>query len=220
MECITDPSLVLNLPLHQLDGNSIISRDAYGHIFTVTGAAWKLQGRDFDGLDDFLQCSDAPSLDITVALTLEAWIKTDMNATTDLGGLIFKYETNSDKAYLIQYNRGYVQFGIFKDNSTGTFLADDTILLNDNVFHHIAATYQGIADGNSIMKLFVDAREVKSSGTAVYPVQAINKPLTIGTHKDGYSHFRGVIGEVRIYNRALNPHEIQVNSLSTMWRYR
>ena len=44
-----DPSLVLYLPLYELDGSSFRSRDAYGHLATVTGALWTPQGRTLMG---------------------------------------------------------------------------------------------------------------------------------------------------------------------------
>ena len=54
MDFIFDPSLVLYLPLYQPDGASFASRDAYGHLCTVTGALWTPQGRTFDGADDII----------------------------------------------------------------------------------------------------------------------------------------------------------------------
>jgi len=48
---IFDPSLVLYLPLYQLDGWAFMSRDAYGHLCSVTGAKWTPQGRDLDEQD-------------------------------------------------------------------------------------------------------------------------------------------------------------------------
>ena len=55
MNFIFDPSLVLYLPLHQRDGSSFMSKDAYGHVCTVTGAVWTPEGRLFDGVDDYIR---------------------------------------------------------------------------------------------------------------------------------------------------------------------
>lgn len=54
-EFILDPSLALYLPLYKLDGAKIMSQDAYGQLFTVTGALWQPDGRLFDGSDDMLR---------------------------------------------------------------------------------------------------------------------------------------------------------------------
>ncbi|MDY6835496.1 MAG: hypothetical protein SVY53_11925, partial [Chloroflexota bacterium] len=45
-----DPELRLLLPLRYLDGNSFMSRDAYGHLCTNNGTVWHLGGRSFDGI--------------------------------------------------------------------------------------------------------------------------------------------------------------------------
>ena len=52
MDLIFDSGLTLYLPFYRLDGSSLISKDAYGHSCTVNGAAWRTQGRYFDGIDD------------------------------------------------------------------------------------------------------------------------------------------------------------------------
>ena len=51
---LLDPSLVLYLPLYQLDGASFMSRDAYGHLGVNYGSTWTPQGRSFDGVDDYV----------------------------------------------------------------------------------------------------------------------------------------------------------------------
>ena len=72
MDFIFDPSMVLYLPLYELDGASFMSKDAYGHLCTVTGALWTSQGRDFDGIDDSITLPTA--FDSLTDLTLEAWL--------------------------------------------------------------------------------------------------------------------------------------------------
>ena len=42
MGFIFDPSLVLYLSLWKLDGDSFMSKDAYGHLCTVTGALYSI----------------------------------------------------------------------------------------------------------------------------------------------------------------------------------
>ena len=59
MDFIFDPSLVLYLPLYELDGASFMSKDAYGHLCTVTGATWTPRGRSFDGTDDHIALPQA-----------------------------------------------------------------------------------------------------------------------------------------------------------------
>ncbi len=100
MDFMADMSLVLDLPLFGVGGASFISRDVYGHRFTATGTPWTSHGRDFDGVDDCLQCNDSPALDITESLTLEAWIKITLNGS---GGLIHKDDSTADRGYHLYY---------------------------------------------------------------------------------------------------------------------
>ena len=67
---ISDPSLVLYLPLYQLDGTAITSKDAYGHLCSVTGVTWRPDGRCFDGVDDEIDCGNGSSIQIGGAITI------------------------------------------------------------------------------------------------------------------------------------------------------
>ena len=73
---IHDPSLVLDLPLYELDGASFMSKDTYGHLCTVTNTLWRLDGRHFAGAD-FINCGTGPSLAPSNALTIEGWFYID-----------------------------------------------------------------------------------------------------------------------------------------------
>ncbi len=59
---IPDPYLALHLPLHELDGNSFMSKDAYGHLCTASGGLWTPQGRSFDGVDDRIEVPASPGI--------------------------------------------------------------------------------------------------------------------------------------------------------------
>lgn len=46
---------------------------------TLSGAVWTIQGRFgqalvFDGINDWVTINDAPSLDLTTGMTIEAWV--------------------------------------------------------------------------------------------------------------------------------------------------
>ena len=89
---IYDPSLVLYIPLHQLDGSLFMSQDAYGHLCTVTGAAWTLQGYDFDGTDDKIDCGSNTILDnlFDGGGTVLAWINVDTDGENSEGRIFDK----------------------------------------------------------------------------------------------------------------------------------
>ena len=217
MDFIFDPSLVLYLPLYELDGASFKSRDAYGHLCTLTGAVWRPNGHYFDGTDDYINCGHPPAFDITQAITLEAWIRF---TTAKHAGIIAKFLTPTAKAkYCFTFNEiddGTVGMYI-SENGTGTDGVASAVTVNDGHWHHCV----GIFDGD-YLRVFVDGELSNSKDTTLAAI--FDKPdmeVWIGNYDEGNDTrwFNGDIGEVRIYNRALTPQEIQRNYLATKWRY-
>ncbi len=208
---IFDPSLVLYLPLGKLDGASFISKDAYGHLCTVTGALWRPSGRYFDGSDDVITIPHTSSLAITDVLTCLFWLKTTRETH---GVLISKHYREYNIDILEPTTRIEVMYG---DGSNYTTVElNNTPDIWDSNFHHVAVIIRkdgsgvdSIVDGNFIES--VAASDVTGSGTT---------DLRIGKRTDGAYAFKGTMGEIAVYNRALTPLEIQHNYLATKWRYR
>ena len=208
---IFDPSLVLYLPLYKLNGASFMSKDAYGHLGTVTGALWTPRGRDFDSIDDEVNCGNKASLNITQALTLEAWIKT---ADTGLSPIIVKWRSAAGKrAYELLVQANLLKLGM-SDDGDATITAQSAAAVNDDLLHHVGGVYDG-----TNMKTYIDGLEDTDSVSGAVPssINVTTQEVEVGN--DGNGFFEGLIGEVRIYNRALTPLEIQHNYLVTKWRY-
>ena len=212
MDFIFDPSLVLYLPLHRLDGASLISKDAYGHLCTVTGALWRPNGRYFDGLDDTINCGTGSSLmNINDALTVETWVK--LAAVNAYQGIISCGEdaaTWVDCPWLLRMLSSNKLCATIDD--AAAILSGDTVLTTD-IWYHTALTYDKVN-----LKLFLDAQEDGSTAYTTALTSGVHA-VRIGEYRDG-NNINALIGEVRIYNRTLTPLEIQRNYLATKWRYR
>jgi len=210
---ILDPSLVLYLPLHQLDGACFMSKDAYGHLCTVTGALWNSRGRSFDG-DDYVDCGgDANICSITGDLTLEAWAKKTVSSgdTTVLGTKQGRndYTTPYNLYIMGPDNTPRFRLGEGDDQC----LADSTVGVTIDEWAHLVATIEG-----NNAKIWVNAVETGSDTFA--GTRQTGLKLTLGAaNATGDRPFTGVIDLVRIYNRALTPMEIQRNYLATKRRY-
>jgi hypothetical protein len=74
-----------------------------------------------------------------------------------------------------------------------------------NAWTHLATTYDG-----ATLRLYVNGMEVGSQ-TGGGSIQVSTGRLRIGGHAVWGEWFAGRIDEVRIYNRALSPAEIQAN---------
>ena len=208
---IFDPSLVLYLPLGKLDGASFMSKDAHGHLGTVTGALWTPRGRDFDGTDDYVDCGTDIFMAATFAsgFTLEAWLNVDtldddhQAAISIKGRLELGVYATTDKAYLFVYD-GVGEYWILGDSAIST-----------SQWYHIAGTWDG-----TTTKIFVNGVQQADTKTTNAPAIDVSRAITIGAHYNGTArNLDGLIAEVRIYNRGLIPLEIHRNYLATKWRY-
>jgi hypothetical protein len=83
--------------------------------------------------------------------------------------------------------------------------------LRDGQFHHIAMTLE--RDSKTGGNLYVDGKVVLNFDPTQQSGSLINRePILIGNHPDSTLHcgFKGIIGDVRIYSRALSSAEIEL----------
>ncbi len=201
MDFLFDPSLVLYLPLYQLDGASFISKDACGHLCTVTGALWRPNGREFDGSDDRI---DLPSILTSGDWSFLMWVNS--KAQDELANVIL-HTAGGWNFFYGGTNANYQnKFGA---EGSGYWKATTNITLNSwqmvgcaikasDGYHYFYRN--GLADGS------VD-------GAAHYP----SDPY-IGSRTSDY-FFNGKIGEVIVYRRLLSATEFLHYYLRTKWRY-
>lgn len=210
MNFIFDPSLVLYLPLHELAGSSFKSRDACGHLGTVTGALWRPNGRSFDGMDDYIACGGSTDLQ-HAKISAEAWVYLDTGITGHevfFGNTAANLQTGWGCYYYISSLNFYVQVY----NNPNAYYS----IPLDNAWHHFVGTYDG-----STLRSYVDGAE----GVSKFYATGINYTGTngtvIGSPVRGSSSYgwTSKVGEVRLYSRVLSPLEIQRSYLNTKWRY-
>jgi hypothetical protein len=188
-------------------GTGTSAVDSSGNNNTGTlggGAGWALgkfgTAATFDGLNDVVTVPDSASLDLTTAMTLEAWVLP--NTALDWRSLIFK-AGSSDLVYgMYESTNANVPSA---DAVTGgtTRTAKGGTSLTPGVWTHLTATYDG-----SNLRLYVNGVQAASTA-ATGNIQTSNGVLTIGGNSLFGEWYNGKIDEVRIYNRALSATEIQ-----------
>ncbi len=165
----------------------------------LTGNGFEIAGDyalEFDGVDDYVDCGNNESLDITEAITISAWIK----ANEDINGyVICKKDFNyygmviGDDTDRFQVNLNNVHF-IAPYNYWGEW-------------KHIAFTY-AITEG--IVKQYIDG-VIENEEDFTQPINVTTGNLQIGRRLPSIYYFDGNIDEVRIWNYARTQEEIQAD---------
>jgi hypothetical protein len=190
------------------EGTGITAGDSSGNGLTGTlsGPTWIAAGRfggalSFDGVNDLVTVPDANALDLTTAMTIEAWVyPTAISGWRSIvlkerpAQLVYSLYGNTDT------NRPSVE--IF---TTATRDVRGTAQLALNTWTHLAATYDG-----ATLRLYRNGVQVASrAATGAIAVSA--NPLRIGGNTIWGEYFAGRIDDVRIYNRVRTAADIQTD---------
>jgi glucose/arabinose dehydrogenase/chitodextrinase len=200
------PTPVAAYSFNEGTGTTVADASGTGNAGTIGSATWTSQGKYanglvFNGTSARVTVPDAASLDLTSAMTLEAWVypTTTLSSWKDL---IYK---GNDNYYLMAssccQSRPAVG-GIFGGSYAHAY---GTSTLAANTWTHVAATYDG-----SMLRLYVNGVQVGSQAKtgALTPSTS---PLSIGGDSLYGQYFTGRIDEVRVYNAALSASQIQTD---------
>lgn len=197
------------------EGNALDSAGTnHGTISGATFAGGKVgQAFSFDGLNDGISVADAASLRPLTNLTIEGWIKTPGIAQAAHIGMIAA--TYRDDGTFFNYgyeffvdapsNGGRLGF-LINGGASGAASCYGTNTVTDNVFHHVAATYDG-----ATMRLYRDGVLNRAIAYAQPIAYLPGQPLWIGRRQYAPipGHFAGLIDELAIHSRALSLAELQ-----------
>ena len=118
----------------------------------------------FDGSQGHVSLGDSTSLVPASAFSLSIWVYAD--SITGWHRMISRYTTggNPEYSYMLATNDGVgrVRFLIYPSSNTGVgvkFITDD-VVLTENRWHHVVATYSG---GDTRMKIYIDGALVCST---------------------------------------------------------
>jgi len=158
-------------------------------------------GLEFDGADDYIDCGNGESLNITGEITIAAWIYptgsgsstypriVDKSSGTGGADAGYKMYLRAAENYIVTLSGG----GVFPASSSSVDL---------NAWNYLVF----ITDGTQ-RKFFLNGEWQRWDESAL-PSLSSNS-LFIGNSPAGNRHFEGLIDEVRVYNRALAEEEIQ-----------
>jgi Concanavalin A-like lectin/glucanases superfamily/Bacterial Ig domain len=188
-------------------GTAVADASGHGHGGTVEGASWTREGKfgsalAFDGTHDWVTVADASDLDLSQGMTLEAWVRPSALGTS-WRTVLFK-ERSGGVVYSLYANQssglpdGQVYIG-GEQNATGS------VQLPLATWTHLAVTFDGAS-----LRLYVDGTLTRTTAVSG-AMSGSDGPLRIGGNAIWDEWFDGLIDELRIYNRALSPTEIQTD---------
>lgn len=217
---IHDPNLVLYLPLYKLDGAEITSQDAYGHLATVTGALWRLDGRLFDG-DDKIVIPNHAALNFGDGdFSLGIWFR--VASTVGAQILIEKGSTGAggkEYSFFMTFN-GLLQLRLDDDTNVtaANGAADFDSMIDEwhfsgvsveraaNIQHYLDGVADGAGTANTTLLTIDDTAERFAIG--------VNSGVDTNFLENG-----AVAGEVFAFNRALSALEWRNIWFMTKGRY-
>jgi hypothetical protein len=174
-------------------------------IFAICPSASALK---FDGVDDYVNCGNDSSLNISDEITVSAWVK--------VSGTIKYWKGIVDKWV---HDAGDMSYGLFLHDKTGKFNfgltnngSNDSFVWSNSA-HDIGEWYHvvGVRRGNT-QYLYINSIEQADKKVFTGTIWPSTTFLEIGAYEEGRADtcFNGTIDEVAIFNRALSAEEIRV----------
>ncbi len=207
----TPPGLVAAYGFSEGTGSMTADSSGYANTGSVVGAAWTASGQfgsalSFDGSTTSVSASSAAWLDLTGAMTVEAWVY-PTTAAAEFRAVVAKNYAYFLYASVVGYcGDGTPLAGI----QIGASMSSTACLghaLALGTWTHLAATYDG-----SALTFYENGAPVASTA-ATAPILSTTGTLEIGGSQFG-EHFEGRIDEVRVYSRALTAAEIALDMVT------
>jgi hypothetical protein len=196
------------------DGSGTVAKDSSSipHDGTlVNGPAWtKIPGGDetclqFNGQNQFVSLGNMLQGKYD-ELSIACWVKHSTSGwqTIVLGG---NWASPEGISMQMDYNTTSVTFGQYGAFPEGVNVKSKTNAQDDR-WHHVVGTLSK-SDTGYIYSIYVDGKLDNTERSSVGLAASSSRPWTIGGSPEGTYCYRGLMGDLRIYDRALSPSEVQ-----------
>ena len=169
-----------------------------------------------NGVDEYIEVPVSKGLQSQSALTVEAWIK--CNPLTTAQGIISKDDTTNRvfNMAVLESTSGSANKVIFNIYSGGSAQGvTSTSVVADGNWHHVV----GVFEPSVKQAIYIDGK-LETKDTSSIPssidlsTDEANTPIRIGNYENDSLYFKGLLDEVKIYNRALTDGGVSVGSMA------
>lgn len=212
------PELLLDFQFNEGDGLSSVSSvgDTVLNLGTTVDPSWTPTGvtdspsgqsgdlcASFNGYGWLLGEFTESPLDLTKALTWEAWIYVDPESTKTYEDY-FNFASTFKVGATEAHNLVFTMLGI-KDFDSGITISAD------GYWYHLACVWDptGSEAGEGIVHFYMDGTPVGDVETGTYAFKDYqNQLVSIGGSNSGGSLFQGKMDRVRVYNKILESNDL------------
>ena len=161
----------------------------------------KSSGLEFDGVNDYVDCGSDDSLDITDDITVSAWVKYSVVATSRI---VSRHDGSPNYGWTFGVNTNRLLFGFSTTGTVWNEWLGDTILTAGN-WYHVAAV-RDYSSGN--IDIYLNGTKDRTTVNFAGQIHVAPSNPLIGNETANGFKVNGSIDDVRIYNTALSAEEI------------
>ncbi len=152
----------------------------------------------FNGTNGFMKVPSAAALNLTNAISLEAWIKpTSLPASGAFASVLTKAE-----AYSLQFNGPRMEFTVIQSGTRRRLQAPAGAVVAGSTYH-VVGTFDG-----TTQRLYLNGAQV-ASGALSGSASVISNPLVVGSWDGTSEFFKGTIDEPAVYAKVLSAAQVQ-----------
>ena len=152
-----------------------------------------------DGTNDHVRVNAAPALNLTSAITLEAWIKPAAVPAVGFESVLTKQE-----AYTLQFNNGRLEFTIVGPNYARMRLQAPSGAVVAGQRYHVVGTFDG-----GTQRLYINGALVGTAAFSGVATIADWSNLYIGSWDGASEFFNGTVDEAAVYARTLTAAQVK-----------
>jgi uncharacterized protein (TIGR03437 family) len=213
----TQSSLIAAYAFDENSGSTTTDASGNSNTGQIKGATWTASAKhgkalSFNGSSSYIDLGKSATLQSSGSMTWSAWIYATGNPPDD-GQIIARSDNSTGWQLKTTPDTGKRTFGIaVSGSSSGHTQRYSKTVYSLNTWYYVAGVYN---TGTKTLDIYVNGVLDNGTLTGTIPGSQVNPALnaTIGERSGGY-YFKGVIDDVRVYNRPLSVAEIQ-NDMNT-----